>query len=314
MADRELIRYRSLVSDSERWRGFELRDDDVVISTAPKCGTTWTQVICLMLIHQRTELPAPVSVLSPWLDQLTRPRDEVVSELDRQRHRRVIKTHTPLDGIPIQPGVIYVSVGRDPRDVALSMDNHMANMDLDAFFAARDAAATVDQRASEPLPPPAPAARLLDENARFWQWVDNPTPVTESGSSLLRTLRHVETFWNARDLTEPDIALLHYDDLKADLQGQIRRLAAHLGIDVPDARWPAFTQAATFDSMRAAASKTVPNAGKGLWRDERQFFHRGTSGQWRTLLSEDDLRRYHGRVDALVPRALSEWLHRESLG
>ena len=37
-------RYEASMYDSNRWDGFELRPGDIIISTPPKCGTTWTQM------------------------------------------------------------------------------------------------------------------------------------------------------------------------------------------------------------------------------------------------------------------------------
>src|SRR3712207_3557565 len=96
------VRYRSVVADSARWDRFDLRSGDIVISTPPKCGTTWTQALCAFLILGGPDLPAPLDQLSPWLDMQVRPIDEVRAELDAQQHRRFIKTHTPLDGLPLR--------------------------------------------------------------------------------------------------------------------------------------------------------------------------------------------------------------------
>src|SRR4051794_1067722 len=93
--------YRSTVRDSRRWDHLHLRPGDIVVSTPPKSGTTWMQMICALLVHQTPVLPDSLDRLSPWIDSLTRPLDEVVADLDGQHHRRVIKTHTPLDGLPI---------------------------------------------------------------------------------------------------------------------------------------------------------------------------------------------------------------------
>src|SRR6185436_8583726 len=113
-------RYRSIVADSARWDGFEFRPGDIVISTPPKCGTTWTQMLCALLIFDGPEFPAPLDEVSPWLDMCNRPLDEVRASLAAQTHRRFIKTHAPLDGIPFRTDVTYLVVGRDPRDVAIS--------------------------------------------------------------------------------------------------------------------------------------------------------------------------------------------------
>ncbi len=97
------FRYQSPEEDSARWLGFPFRDGDIVISTRSKTGTTWVQMICALLIFQAPELPAPLAQLSPWLDHLIVPREEVYAQLAAQEHRRFIKTHTPLDGIPLDP-------------------------------------------------------------------------------------------------------------------------------------------------------------------------------------------------------------------
>jgi hypothetical protein len=304
----ERVRYQTLLSDSGRWDGFDLRADDIVISTPAKCGTTWTQMICALLVFQTDELPAPLDLLSPWLDMLTRDRDDVVADLDAQTHRRFIKSHTPYDGLPHDNRVTYICVGRDPRDVALSWDNHMANTDLVALLTARDTAVGNEDLAE--LLPDGPPPRAETEIERFWEWVDAPLGMAgPRGESLANLVHHVSTFWARRD--DPNVLLVHYDDLKADLDGQMRIVSAHLGIAVDEARWPALVQAATFDRMRANADRVAPDTTNRIWQDNQQFFHRGTSGQWRTLLDDADLDRYSARVAQVAPDDIARWLHRD---
>ena len=200
------VRYRNLVYDSARWDGFEFRPDDIVISPPPKCGTTWMQMICALLIFQTTTFDRPLDVLSPWVDMLTRDRDTVVAELGAQTHRRFIKSHTPLDGLPFDDRVTYICMSRDPRDVALSWDNHMANMDFMAFLSARQAAVGLDDIADVLAqgPPVRPEAEL----DRFWAWVEENTPETASMPSLRTTMHHLQTFWDKRgELTREEVSL-----------------------------------------------------------------------------------------------------------
>jgi aryl sulfotransferase len=303
-------RYQGLLFDSSRWEGLRLRPGDIIISAPPKCGTTWTQMICALLVLQQPELPLPLDTLSPWIDMLTRARTDVFAALSAQTHRRFIKTHTPLDGIANDPAVTYICVGRDPRDVALSMGRHIDNMDVGAFLEARERAATIDGTDLAPLHPPRP--RPDGERDRFWQWVDDDTPSTQSGGVSLRfTVEHLQTFRNAGD--DLDVFFLHYDELKADLAGQMRKLAAHLEIDVDEDRWPCLVEAATFESMRSRADTTVPGGGPEHWVDPAAFFSRGTSRQWRDLLDDADLARYASRVRALASDDLVEWLHRDPI-
>ena len=121
-------RYEGVVYDSSRWDGFELRPGDIIISTPPKCGTTWTQMLCAMLVFDASTFYQPLARISPWLDMMTRPLESVVSDLEAQTHRRFIKTHTPLDGLPMYGSVTYIAVVRHPLDVAMSDRDHGANM------------------------------------------------------------------------------------------------------------------------------------------------------------------------------------------
>ena len=299
-------RYRGLVHDSARWEGFETRPGDVFVCTPPKCGTTWMQMIVLLLVFQQPELPDRLASIAPWLDMVARPRTEVFAELAAQEHRRSVKSHTPLDGLPQEDQATYVVVGRDPRDAGISMDHHRANLDFDRFFADRVHAAAVDGVELEPLSPPAPASD--DPAERFWRWVEDDTDPTTTAHSLRFTMAHLRSFWEAPE--HLDVVFFHYDDLQVDLAGEMRRLAEHLGIEVPDDRWPGLVDAATFDSMRNRAVDVAPGQSAALWRDPDRFFHRGTSGQWRELLDEEGVERYARRVRSLAPPDLVEWLHR----
>lgn len=300
------VRYRSYAADSIRWEGFPFRDGDIVLSTPGKCGTTWMQMICALLVLQTPDLDQPLTQLSPWLDMLTADRDELVAALEAQPHRRFIKTHTPLDGLPLDDQVTYVSIGRDPRDAGFSWFNHLVNIDTEAFLTARQKAVGLDESL-----PDIPAEPPPTEIEQFWQWIDDTTPVTETPSSMAVLFHHVRTFWPATS-GAPNLVLLHYDDLQADLEGQMRHLALRLGIDVPEQRWPQLVSAARFTEMRRQANHLAPNQDDYLWHDNAEFFHRGTSGQWRERLTEDDLHRYYLRVAELDDPEVAGWLHRDS--
>lgn len=299
------VRYRNLVMDSARWDSFEFRDGDIVISTPSKCGTTWTQMICALLIFKSPELPLRLNLLSPWLDMQLEKIDDVRAQLEGQQHRRFIKSHTPLDGLPFDDRVTYITVGRDPRDVAISWDHHVDNMDMDAFMAQRRAAVGIDDLAE--LMPEGIPVRPGSEAERFWRWVDG-----EAGTGgLVDLVHHLGTFWQARD--KPNVVLLHYGDLKADLEGQMRGLADRLGAEVPEPRWPSLVEAATFASMKNRAEERAPGPASSIWRDADNFFHSGTNGQWQTLLDVDGIRRYEERVRSLASPELAAWIHASGL-
>lgn len=293
--------YRTLVYDNRRWEGFEFRPNDVVISTPPKCGTTWTQMLCAMLIFDGTEFPAPMDTLSPWLDMCTRSREDVFSLLESQTHRRFIKTHTPLDGLPLDPNVTYVLVGRDPRDVAISFEHHVANMDFESLLATRGAAVGNDDL--DDFPPP--AAPLEDPVERMRQFIE--------GDAFIVTLEsvagHLRDAWGRRN--EPNVALFHYSDYQKDLPGELRRLAAVLGSDLDAETAEALAEAAGLSNMRARAEELAPDTGRNHWLDTQRFFRSGGSGEWADRFPEDLAELYVQRVEEIAggDADFTAWLH-----
>ena len=293
-------RYRTWLADSSRWDGFEFRPGDLVISTPAKCVTTWLQMICALLIFGDAGLPRPLTELSPWLDIQTDSVTNVRAALAAQRHRRFIKTHTPLDGLPFDERATYLCVGRDPRDAAISSDHHLTNMRREVLLKARETA-----MGAGPILDEAPA-RSEGPVARFWRWVEDSAPPSE-GLELL--LHHLETFWERRQA--PNVVLLHYADLQADLEGEMRRLAGRLEIVIDEDSWPGLVAEAGFDRMRDRADRLAPQVTMaGLWHDTSRFFNRGTSGQWRELLGNAELDRYWVRVGRFAAPGLAAWAHR----
>ena len=254
-------------------------------------------MICALLIFQAPELPAPLAELSPWLDWLPVPRDQVFRQLEAQRHRRFIKTHTPLDGLPLDPRATYIVVARSPLDMALSLYYQGANIDR----------TRLRQLTGQPEPTPAGSPRLPP---REWllRWIDDDVAPQQQLDSLRGVLWHLDGAWSRRD--GGNVVLLHYDSLLADLDGGMRELASTLGIEVPDQLWPELVKAATFDHMRASAPRLVPDP-LGIFHDSTALFRQGQSGCGRALLSEQEHARYLARTRQLARADLLAWLHRE---
>ncbi|MBA2609752.1 MAG: sulfotransferase domain-containing protein, partial [Actinobacteria bacterium] len=115
--------YRNHHLNSTRWDHVALRADDIVITTPYKCGTTWTQHITAGLLHAPgTQVTRE---LSPWIDaRFWGPIEPIAEGLEAQTHRRFMKSHLALDGTRWNDDVKYVVVGRDLRDVFMSLLNH----------------------------------------------------------------------------------------------------------------------------------------------------------------------------------------------
>ena len=238
------FRYQSDDEDSARWLSFRFRPGDIVISTRRRTGTTWMQMICALLIFRRPELPAPLWHLSPWLDHMIVPADRVHDRLDEQPHRRFIKTHTPLDGIPLDPQVTYIVTARHPLDTFVSLRHHLDNIE----------GARLEDLIGQAAPT-GPGEPLRDSLLR---WIADDGDPRVYPESLPAVMWHLSGAWARR--TEPNVLLVHYDDLRADLEGQMRGIAWRLGIAVPEGAWTALTQAATFEHMRDRSDQLVPSA------------------------------------------------------
>lgn len=292
------IRYQSPDEDSARWRAFDFRADDIVISTRSKSGTTWMQMICALLVFQTMELPDRLDRLSPWVDWLGTPADELLTALDAQTHRRFVKTHTPLDGIPRDPGATYIVVARHPLDLAVSLYHQGNNLDR----------TRIAERTGQPAPSVVDAGSRPDLHEWLLGWIDLDIPPRDALDVLPGVMWHLGDAWARR--AEPNILLVHYDDLIADLDGQMRRIAARLDIAVPDRLWPELVHAASFDAMQSRADAVAPDPA-GILKDRARFFRRGSSGAGREILTEAELDHYHERAASLAPPDLLTWLHRD---
>ena len=197
---------------------FEFRDGDIVISTRSKSGTTWVQMICALLIFRTPSLPRPLPELSPWLDWLVVPRDEVFADLESQTHRRFIKTHTPLDGLPLDERATFIVVARHPLDAAVSLYHQSHNINR-----RRIAELTGNPDLAEPKELP-PVGDWLRE------WIESDVSPSVELDSFNGVFHHLTDAWSRKH--EQNVLLVHYADLLDDLVGEIARIAARLRIAV----------------------------------------------------------------------------------
>lgn len=261
-------RYLSEEEDSDRWRRFPFREGDVVISTRSKSGTTWMQQICLSLMHGTADLPAPVGELSPWVDWLVEPEEVLFARLDAQPGRRVLKTHTPLDGVVLDHRARYVVVVRDPLDMAVSLYHQGDNLDR----------ARIAELTGRPAPPTSPRPPLPEWLQR---WTMREADPMESMDSLAGVVHHAADAWARRD--DERVFVVRYEDLVVDLEGKMRWLADRIDAHLNAVVWPSLIEGASFASMRAAAAARVPDQ-RGVLKDPAAFFRRGSLGGGREVL------------------------------
>jgi aryl sulfotransferase len=294
--------FRTFIMDGHRWDKFAARPDDVVVTTFPKCGTTWTQRIVDLLIFQ-SPAPRPIMDTAPWLDStIFAPIDEMISVLEGQAHRRSVKSHMPLDALPIYDGVKYIHVARDGRDACISMHNHMRGIRPETFMKA--AAQAMNDPRLNPTPP-----RPIPEDPREWcvGWLEQAeSEPTGAYGTDLPFFEFETTYW--RERRQPWLLLVHYNDLKADLAGEMRRISDFLEIDTPASLLPELVKAATFETMKADGQELLPKIGEHFDTGHQRFLHKGTNGRWKDVMNDEDLDRYDALVKRKFTPALAGWI------
>ena len=276
--------------DSTRWNDFQYRDDDIVIGTWAKSGTTWMQQIIGQLVFNGA---ADITAfeLSPWVDLRCVRKAEMLERLEAQTHRRFLKTHLPIDALVFSPRARYLYIGRDGRDAIWSMYNHHANATQMWYDLMNDTPGRVGPPIERPC---------ADVRRYFLDWLD------KDGFPFWPFWSNVRSWWDIRAL--PNVLLVHFNDLKADMPGEIRRIARFLEIEIDETVWPAIVEHCGFEYMKANAAKTAPMAESVFEGGARTFIHKGTNGRWRDVLSADDVRKYEETAARNLTPECARWL------
>jgi len=295
---RKLHEYtRHPIIEGTRWNDYRHRPGDIVISTSYKSGTTWTQTIVANLLYQDGNLPAPVTTLSPWLDMTMAPAGEAVAQLEAQTDRRFIKTHLPLDGLPYFETARYIVVGRDLRDVFMSIWNHHSKHTAKVQQGHFERARALGREFPE----------FDDLHAMFRVWISQGGFAWESsGHPYWSHLHHTQTWWDFRHL--PNILLVHFADLLEDTEREIRRIAAHIDVEIDEGLLPGILGRVSFGSMKKNFAQIVPDAAE-IWKGGgRTFMNKGTNGRWRSVLTEEELEQCRTAVERELAPDAAEWL------
>ncbi|NMO17563.1 sulfotransferase domain-containing protein [Pyxidicoccus fallax] len=193
------------------WQQFRPRPGDVYIATYPKSGTTWMQMILVQLASGGRAEFDHILQASPYLDELM--RFERVDHLERLPSPRLIKTHLSYEELrpPRDARIIFVT--RDVKDTLVSCYHH-------AELAARFRS---------------PFDLFMDAMLR------GRGPFRDWFAYMRSWLPHRH---------DANVLWVRYEDLKSDLEGQVRRIAAFTGIPLEEARLGDILQRCGFQYMK----------------------------------------------------------------
>ena len=276
--------------DSTIWNDFPFRPDDIIIATYAKSGTTWVQQIIAQLLFKGVA-DLEVADMSPWLDLRVPPKDVKLAAVAAQTHRRFLKSHLPVDALVFSPQAKYLYIGRDGRDVIWSLYHHHTTANDQWYHALNDTPGLV----GPPIEPPPASIRQY-----YHDWLD------KHGYTFWSFWENIKSWWAIRHL--PNVRLIHFAQLKADMPGQMRQIAAFLEIPIDESRWEAMLEHCSFAYMKQHATKSVPLGG-AFWDGGAQtFINQGTNGRWREILTQAESEKYERLALEQLGAPCAHWL------
>jgi aryl sulfotransferase len=275
--------------NSRAWNDFSFRPDDIFVATYAKTGTTWMQQIVLQLLFEGRE-DASVANVSPWID-FRALSPEMLQRVAALEHRRVLKTHLPLDALVYSQQAKYIYICRDGRDVAWSLFNHYSHLTDDFYKLVNDTPGRVG--------PPLPKCDV-EVIPFFKRWL------AEDGYPYWPFFSHIASWWEYRHL--PNLMLVHFAELKRDLEGAIRRLSEFLEVPVQPSAMPRVLEHCSFEYMRENADRMAPRGGVAWEGGGKTFINKGTNGRWREMLSQSDIDEYESRASEKLGIDCAKWL------
>jgi aryl sulfotransferase len=276
--------------DSTIWNDFQFRDDDIVIATYAKSGTTWMQqIIAQLLFNGDPELA--VAEISPWLDLRVPPKEVKLPYVEAQTHRRFLKTRLPVDALVFSPRARYLYIGRDGRDVVWSLYNHHANANHLWYDALNETPGRVGP----------PIERPPEDIREYWRdWL------TRDGYPFWSFWDNIRTWWQIRDL--PNVRFVHFSELKRDLPGTIRQIAKFLQIPINESHWSAILEHCSFEWMKKNATKSVPLGGLFWDAGAGVFINKGVNGRWADVLTAEESAEYEKTAVNQLGSECAKWL------
>ncbi|XP_042911580.1 sulfotransferase 1 family member D1-like isoform X1 [Parasteatoda tepidariorum] len=168
---------------------YKPRPDDIFLVTYPKCGTTWTGQILLLLLQKGEPLkkPSDLHAKAPFLE-LTGAK-----AAENMPRPGPIKSHLPFHLAPWSKDSKYIYVARNPKDCCVSYYHHVKNLPGHGFEG------TFDQ-----------FFELFMVGDIYWgDYFD-----------------HLQSWYSHRN--DPNVFFVTYEELKEDIDSAILKMAAFI--------------------------------------------------------------------------------------
>lgn len=278
------------------WPKLPLKDDDIVIASTIKSGTTWLQQIVAQLVFEG-KFKDNLNNVSIWVDTLrTFSEDEIITKLENQTHRRFVKTHSPS---PIvlnhnNNNVKYIFITRDFRDVVWSFYNHFTNSKIPLD--------TNDHVGMK--------LKKSNDHYEFWKNIidhDHLFEKTKQYSIIWSYFNTVKTWLNENH--RDNVLILHFNDLKKDLKGHIHKISDFLGYKYNNDVINKIYQKCTFEWMKNNHHKVAPN---NFAHRNSNFINKGTNKRWANTLTNNDIDEYNRIIKKFFDENTINWIENGS--
>jgi Sulfotransferase domain len=228
------------------------RTDDIFIATYGRSGTTWMQMILYQLTTDGSLDFPHISQVSPWFERVLSKKLMSADQLNQLPSPRLLKTHLHYKWTP-KCRCKYIYVFRDGRDVAVSYYHfYVSHLGFKGTF-----------------------SDFFEQNfmrgrVQCGLWFD-----------------HVEGWRANKD--NLDILYLQYEDLIADLEGNLLQIIDFCGLDIKEERLPEIIERCSFDFMKKYENKFDHHTGL-IWEKghmQNSFLRKGKTGEGKLTLTAE---------------------------
>lgn len=283
------------MNNDKIWSSLQFRDNDIIIASTIKSGTTWLQQIVSQLVF-KGKFNGKMNNISIWLDTLRNLNEEEIIELiEKQEHRRFFKTHSPASIVlnNQNKNTKYIFITRDFRDVVWSFYNHFINS---KYVVRKNNEFTNTIRKMKKSSNPYEFWNITMENIDFFKKCKSYKIIWSYFHTIKSWLEHKNN---------NNILILHFNDLKKDLKGNINKISEFLGYDHNEEIMNEVYKKSTFEWMKSNSKKCAPLLFKN---NSSNFINKGTNKRWKNSLTQDDILKYKNLIKSFFNENEINWI------